>query len=55
MASDIDPSVIVDNQKVSKQDLRNQLQIAADEITALQKITAVPRQIAYDDNKFDQI
>jgi hypothetical protein len=53
--SDIDPSVIRDDQKVAKSDLREQLQIAADEITALQLITSTPRRMAYDDVAFDNL
>lgn len=55
MTSQIDPTVIVDDQPVDKADLRDQLQIAANEITALQKITAVPRRMAYDDTEFDTV
>lgn len=55
MASNIDPTVIKDNQKVAKSDLRTQLQIADDEITALQKVTAVPRRMAYNDAEFDTL
>lgn len=55
MSSQIDPSVIRDNQKVAKSDVREQFQIAADEITALQKVTAVPRRMAYSDTEFDVI
>ena len=36
MASNIDPTVFPDNAPVEKSDLRNQFQIAKDEITALQ-------------------
>lgn len=55
MSSQIDPTVIRDNAKVAKSDLREQFQIAADEITALQKITAVPRRMAYNDADFDSL
>jgi hypothetical protein len=53
--SDIDPSVIRDDQKVAKSDLREQLQIAANEITALQLLTSITRRMAYDDASFDTI
>lgn len=55
MTSQIDPSVIRDNAKVDKQDLRNQFQTAADEITALQNVTSVPRKMAFDDAQLDTI
>lgn len=47
--SDINPNVIVDNEPVSKADLREQLQIAADEITALQLQVSLPRRMMIDD------
>jgi hypothetical protein len=53
MASEIDPTVFPDNQKVDKADLREQFTIAKDEITALQKVTAVPRLMAVNDAEFD--
>lgn len=53
--SQIDPSVIRDDQLVAKSDLRNQLQIAADEITALMNVTSFPRRMAYDDNVFNKL
>lgn len=40
MTSQIDPDVIVDDQKVDKADLREQFGIARDEITALQRGTS---------------
>ena len=55
MASDIDPTVIKDNQKVSKQDLRDQLETAANEITALQLAVTHPRRMMFDDTLFKQI
>lgn len=55
MSSEIDPSVIRDIQKVAKSDLREQLQIAANEITELQNVTSVPRRMAYDDTQLDTI
>lgn len=55
MSSAIDPSVIRDDAKVSKADLREQLQIAKDEITALQNVTALPRRMMLDDANFDTL
>lgn len=55
MASQIDPTVIVDNQKVDKADLRDQLATARDEITSLQHKVNVPRRMMYDDAQFDTI
>ncbi len=55
MSSEIDPSVIRDDQKVAKSDLREQLQIAANEITALQLLTSIPRVMAYRDASFDEL
>lgn len=55
MTSQIDPLVIRDDQKVLKSDLRNQLQIAADEITDLQKKVALARRMAYEDSLFDTL
>lgn len=53
MTSRIDPTVFPDNLKVDKVDLREQFQVAADEITALQNATQVPRRLALDDTQFD--
>lgn len=53
--SQIDPTVIVDNEPVDKADLRNQLAIAASEITALMQITSLPRRLAYSDTEFDSL
>lgn len=55
MTSRIDPTVIKDDQKVDKADLRNQFEIAATEITELQKVTSTPRKMAYGDNIWDEI
>lgn len=55
MASEIDPTVFPDNQKVDKADLREQFAIAAAEITALQLKVAIPRKMAYNDAEFDAI
>lgn len=55
MASQIDPTVIVDNEPVEKSAVRTQFQTAKDEITALQKATALPRKMAYDDTAFDNL
>lgn len=53
--SDVDPTVIRDDAKVAKADLREQLQIIKDELTALQNITSLPRRMMYDDNVFDTL
>lgn len=55
MASQIDPTVIVDDQAVDKADLREQFAIAAAEITALQNQTSVARRMAFDDASFDNL
>jgi len=55
MASQIDPTVIQDDQKVAKSDLRTQLGIARDEITALQKKTTIARRMFYEDNLWDSL
>lgn len=55
MSSQIDPTVIQDNVKVDKADLRDQLAIAASEITDLQHKVNVPRRMMYDDAQFDTI
>lgn len=47
MASDIDPNIIVVGQRVSKTDLKEQLRIARDEITDLQRVTRLAYQIAF--------
>jgi len=55
MASDIDPTVFPDNQKVDKADLREQFTIAKNEIEALQLATSTPRRMAYDDASFESL
>lgn len=55
MASEIDPTVIVDDQPVAKADLRELFAIAAAEITALQLNTSLTRRMAYDDASFDTL
>ena len=55
MSSNIDPTVIRDDQKVKKSDLREQFEIAATEITALQAKVAIPRSMAYNDSNFDTL
>ena len=49
MASDIDPTVFPDSQLVDKADLREQFEIAKNEITALQSSTSMVRRMAVDD------
>jgi hypothetical protein len=55
MASQIDPTVFPDNQLVDKADLRDQFQIAKQEITELQNRTSVIRRAAYDDTWFNNL
>lgn len=55
MASQVDPSVIVDGEPVAKADVRNQLQTIKDEITALQNVTTPARRMAYSDAEFDTL
>lgn len=55
MASQIDPTVFPDNQQVDKADLREQFEIAAAEISALQLTASVIRRMAYDDASFDTL
>lgn len=55
MASQIDPSVIVDGEPVAKSDVRQQFQTAKDEITALQNVTTPARRMAFSDAEFDTL
>lgn len=55
MSSQIDPTVIRDDEKVDKADLRTQLGIARDEITALQASTSLIRRLASDENLWQTI
>jgi len=55
MTSQIDPTVFPDNQQVDKADLREQFEIAANEISALQLGTSLVRKMAYDDASFDTL
>jgi len=55
MASQVDPTVIRDNAKVSKAAMRTQLEIIAEEITALQNATSVARKMGFDDAEFDTL
>ncbi len=55
MASQVDPTIILDNAKVSKADMRTQLEIIAAEITALQNATSVAREMGFDDADFDTL
>lgn len=55
MASEIDPTVIRDDQSVSKADLRDQLATARDEISALQLVATVQRRAAFSDTSFNEI
>ncbi len=55
MASQIDPTVIEDNVKVDKADLREQLGIARDEISALQLAVSYARRMAFSDTSFNEV
>lgn len=55
MASEIDPTVFPDNVKVSKADLRDQFEIAKNEISDLQDLTTLPRMYAFSDASFDTL
>lgn len=55
MASQIDPTVIKDDQPVDKRDLRAQLQIAHDEISALQKNSTLVRRMLVDDSLWNSL
>jgi len=55
MSSQIDATVPADNVKADKALIRQNFQIAKNEITALQVVTAIPRKMALDDNQFDAI
>lgn len=55
MTSQIDPTVIRDDEKVAKEDLREQLGIARDEITALQASSSIIRRLATDENLWTTI
>lgn len=55
MASEIDPTVIRDDAKVDKADLREQFGIARDEITALQVKVSYARRMATSDTSFNEI
>jgi hypothetical protein len=50
--SDIDPDVFVDGVRVDKADLREQLEIAKNEITALQNTNMPARKMAFADDPF---
>lgn len=53
--SDVNPNVIRDDAKVAKADLREQLEIIKDEITALQNVTSLPRRMMFSDAEFDTL
>ena len=55
MASAIDPTVFPDNVPVDKSDMRQQFQIAHDEITQLQLSTSVQRTSMRDDNNWNSV
>jgi len=53
--SDVNPSVIRDDQKVAKSDLREQLQIIKNELEALESVTSLARKMAFNDLEFDTL
>lgn len=55
MASEIDPSVFPDNQLVDKADLREQFEIAKQEITELQTRTSYVRRMLLDDALWNSV
>lgn len=55
MASEIDPSVFPDNQLVDKADLRDQFEIARNEITELQDRASLTRRMMVDDNLWNSL
>lgn len=55
MASQIDPTVIHDDQPVDKRDLRNQFEIAKEEITELQAKSTLTRRMMVDDNLWNSL
>jgi hypothetical protein len=55
MSSQIDPTVFPDNEPVDKADLRNQFQIAHDEITALQAKATAPQAQMRDDSAWNSV
>lgn len=56
MSSEIDATVPADNVKASKALIRENFQIAKDEITALQVAVAIPSKIAFgNDAEFDAV
>jgi hypothetical protein len=55
MSSQIDPTVIKDDQPVDKRDLRNQFEIAQEEISALQTSTTLVRRMMVDDNLWNSL
>jgi hypothetical protein len=55
MASNIDPSVFPDNQAVDKINLRQQFQIAKDEISALQQTASPMMRMMLDDDFWNEV
>jgi hypothetical protein len=55
MTTEIDPLVFRDNDPIDKSDLREQFQIAGEEITALQEKVSVPYRAAFNDLDFDYL
>ena len=55
MSSQIDATVPADNVKADKALIRQNFQIAKNEISALQIAVSVPRKMALDDVQFDTV
>jgi len=55
VASQVNPNAFPDNAMIDKSALREQFEITAAEITALQQNTSIIRKMAFDDNAFDQL
>jgi hypothetical protein len=55
MSSQVDATVPADNVKPDKALVRQNFQIAKDEITALQVLNTVTRKMAFDDIAFDNL
>lgn len=55
MASEIDPTVFPDNQLVDKADLRDQFNIAKNEITELQDRVSIVRRMWLDDALWNSV
>lgn len=55
MSSLINATVPADNVKADKALVRQNFQVAKDEITALQVLNTTPRKMAFDDDSFNNL